>query len=31
MSREAVDALGLEVGSRAVAVIKSTTVVIENG
>ncbi|MBX6750034.1 MAG: helix-turn-helix transcriptional regulator [Micromonosporaceae bacterium] len=31
MSREAVDALGLEVGSRAVAVIKSTTVVIESG
>ena len=31
MSREAVDALGLEVGSLAVAVIKSTTVVIENG
>jgi molybdopterin-binding protein len=30
MSREAVDALGLEVGSLAVAVIKSTTVVIEN-
>ena len=29
MSREAVDALGLEVGSRAVAVIKSTTVVVE--
>jgi len=31
MSREAVDALRLEVGSLAVAVIKSTTVVIENG
>ena len=30
MSREAVDALGLEVGSLAVAVIKSTTVVIEH-
>jgi molybdopterin-binding protein len=30
MSREAVDALGLEVGSLAVAVIKSTNVVIEN-
>jgi molybdopterin-binding protein len=30
MSREAVDALGLEVGSIAVAVIKSTNVVIEN-
>jgi molybdopterin-binding protein len=29
MSREAVDALGLEVGSVAVAVIKSTTVVVE--
>lgn len=29
MSREAVDALGLEVGSPAVAVIKSTTVVVE--
>ena len=29
MSREAVDSLGLEVGSRAVAVIKSTTVVVE--
>lgn len=29
MSREAVDALGLEVGSTAVAVIKSTTVVVE--
>jgi molybdopterin-binding protein len=29
MSREAVDDLGLEVGSRAVAVIKSTTVVVE--
>ena len=29
MSREAVDALGLEVGSLAVAVIKSTTVVVE--
>ena len=31
MSREAVDALGLEVGSLAMAVIKSTTVVIESG
>jgi molybdopterin-binding protein len=31
MSREAVDALGLEVGSIAVAVIKSTTVVVEHG
>ena len=31
MSREAVDALGLEVGSLAVAVIKSTTVVVEQG
>jgi molybdopterin-binding protein len=31
MSREAVDELGLEVGSRAVAVIKSTTVVVERG
>lgn len=31
MSREAVDALGLEVGSVAVAVIKSTTVVVEQG
>jgi molybdopterin-binding protein len=31
MSREAVDSLGLEVGSPAIAVIKSTTVVIENG
>lgn len=29
MSREAVDALGLEVGSVAVAVVKSTTVVVE--
>jgi molybdopterin-binding protein len=29
MSREAVDALGLEVGSTATAVIKSTTVVVE--
>ncbi|MEV6299089.1 TOBE domain-containing protein [Actinoplanes sp. NPDC051861] len=29
MSREAVDELGLEVGSVAVAVIKSTTVVVE--
>ncbi|MFC6020836.1 molybdopterin-binding protein [Plantactinospora solaniradicis] len=29
MSREAVDELGLEVGSLAVAVIKSTTVVVE--
>ena len=29
MSREAVDALDLEVGSVAVAVIKSTTVVVE--
>lgn len=29
MSREAVDDLGLEVGSTAVAVIKSTTVVVE--
>jgi molybdopterin-binding protein len=29
MSREAADALGLEVGSLAVAVIKSTTVVVE--
>jgi molybdopterin-binding protein len=29
MSREAVDELGLEVGSTAVAVIKSTTVVVE--
>ena len=31
MSREAVDELGLEVGSTAVAVIKSTTVVVERG
>jgi len=31
MSREAVDELQLEVGSRAVAVIKSTTVVVERG
>jgi molybdopterin-binding protein len=31
MSREAVDALGLQVGSRATAVIKSTTVVVERG
>lgn len=30
MSREAVDELGLEVGSIAVAVIKSTTVVVEH-
>ncbi|WP_189078195.1 TOBE domain-containing protein [Mangrovihabitans endophyticus] len=29
MSREALDDLGLEVGSRATAVIKSTTVVVE--
>ena len=29
MSREAVEALGLEVGSRAVAVVKSTNVVVE--
>ncbi|MCP2326821.1 molybdopterin-binding protein [Hamadaea flava] len=29
MSREAVDELGLEVGSLAVAVVKSTTVVVE--
>ncbi|GAA2476965.1 MerR family transcriptional regulator [Winogradskya humida] len=31
MSREAVDDLGLEVGSVAVAVIKSTTVLVERG
>ena len=31
MSREAADDLGLEVGSVAVAVIKSTTVVVERG
>lgn len=31
MSREAVDELGLEVGSVATAVIKSTTVVVERG
>ncbi|MGX6602975.1 TOBE domain-containing protein [Micromonosporaceae bacterium Da 78-11] len=31
MSREAVDELGLEIGSTAVAVIKSTTVVVERG
>lgn len=31
MSREAVDDLGLRVGSVAVAVIKSTTVVVERG
>lgn len=31
MSREAVDDLGLEVGSVATAVIKSTTVVVERG
>ena len=31
MSREAVDELGLAVGSTAVAVIKSTTVVVERG
>jgi molybdopterin-binding protein len=30
MSREAVDALGLEVGSVAVAVVKSTNVVVEH-
>ena len=30
MSREAVDELGLEVGSVAVAVIKSTNVVVEH-
>ncbi|MDA0564306.1 helix-turn-helix transcriptional regulator [Streptomonospora sp. S1-112] len=30
MSREAADELGLEVGSPAVAVVKSTTVVVEN-
>ena len=30
MSREAVDELGIDVGSVAVAVIKSTTVVVEN-
>jgi molybdopterin-binding protein len=29
MSREAVDDMGLEVGSTATAVIKSTTVVVE--
>src|SRR6266540_4416749 len=31
MSREAVDDLGLEIGSTAVAVIKSTNVVVERG
>jgi molybdopterin-binding protein len=31
MSREAVDEMGLEVGSTATAVIKSTTVVVERG
>jgi molybdopterin-binding protein len=31
MSREAVDELGLDVGTTAVAVIKSTTVVVERG
>lgn len=31
MSREAVDDLGLEVGSTAIAVIKSTNVVVERG
>jgi molybdopterin-binding protein len=31
MSREAVDELGLEVGSRATGVIKSTNVVVERG
>ena len=31
MSREAVDELGLQVGSPATAVIKSTTVVVERG
>ena len=31
MSREAVDGLGLEVGSTAIAVIKSTNVVVERG
>jgi len=31
MSREAVDELGLEIGSAATAVIKSTTVVVERG
>jgi molybdopterin-binding protein len=31
MSREAVDDLGIEVGSTAIAVIKSTNVVIERG
>ena len=31
MSREAVDEMGLEIGSTAVAVIKSTTVVVERG
>ena len=31
MSREAVDEMALEVGSTAVAVIKSTTVVVERG
>jgi molybdopterin-binding protein len=31
MSREAVDELGLDVGSTATAVIKSTTVVVERG
>ena len=31
MSREALDELGLEVGSPATAVIKSTTVVVERG
>jgi molybdopterin-binding protein len=31
MSREAVDELGLEIGSTATAVIKSTTVVVERG
>jgi molybdopterin-binding protein len=31
MSREAVDEMGLEIGSTATAVIKSTTVVVERG
>jgi molybdopterin-binding protein len=31
MSREAVDEMGLEIGTTAVAVIKSTTVVVERG